>query len=289
MALAPRAARGLKEWAGSMETTTTQAAPPARLHAVLARAAPVGVVLRRGPSRWVQCIRWDTRKDTFAPGQWFHGRIYEDRCELSPDGELLVYFAGKQTARSRQGGYDGTWTAVSKPPYLTALALWPQGDTWEGGGYFLDARTLELHSEREPHPDHLPPPALRVVRPAGNIVLARITGERQGWTLEGDARYAGRPVSWTKREQAGDSLLVRRRSGQQEWYELLRPRLDDEQMIDQATWADWDQQGRLVFARQGCLYTADVRAPGELAPRLLADFNAARPMPVAPPKWATRW
>lgn len=31
----------------------------------------------------------------------------------------------------------GSWTAISRAPYLKALALWPWGDCWNGGGLFL--------------------------------------------------------------------------------------------------------------------------------------------------------
>lgn len=98
-------------------------------------------------------ILWDTAKDTFEHGAWFRGRIYEDRCDLSPDGELLVYFA-LQGSRN-QTSYQGSWTAVSRPPWLHALALWPQGDTWGGGGQFTADRKLTLAtSSTEPHPKH---------------------------------------------------------------------------------------------------------------------------------------
>jgi hypothetical protein len=40
-------------------------------------------------------IKWHLKSDTFEIGQWFKGRIYERRCDLSPSGELLAYFAAK--------------------------------------------------------------------------------------------------------------------------------------------------------------------------------------------------
>ena len=66
---------------------------PARLHVILAREAPKAVVFRKGPSNRVCTVGWDLEHDTFTPGQWLKGRIYEYRSDLSPDGELLVYFA----------------------------------------------------------------------------------------------------------------------------------------------------------------------------------------------------
>ena len=66
---------------------------PARLHVILAREAPKAVVFRRGPSGRVCTVGWDLATDTFTMGQWLKGRIYEYRSDLSPDGELMIYFA----------------------------------------------------------------------------------------------------------------------------------------------------------------------------------------------------
>lgn len=106
---------------------------PARLHVLLAREAPVGVVFRRGPSKHVGTWLWDRRSDEFHPGQWLKGRISARRADLSPDGRHLIYFAlnGK-----RRGEAKGSWTAVSRAPYLKALALYAKGDAWHGGGLF---------------------------------------------------------------------------------------------------------------------------------------------------------
>ena len=70
-------------------------APSCRLQILLARDAAVGIIFRRGPTQWVQLIKWDTKKDTFEEGQWFHGHIYVSRSDLSPNGSLLIYFASK--------------------------------------------------------------------------------------------------------------------------------------------------------------------------------------------------
>jgi hypothetical protein len=120
----------------------------------MARERPRALILRRGPSAWFHLILWNTRDDTFEPGAWFKGCIYAERCDLSPEGDLFLYFAlqGSRWATS----YRGTWTAVSRPPWLHALTLWPQGDTWGGGGRFLEQRKVGLFTGAVPaaHPDH---------------------------------------------------------------------------------------------------------------------------------------
>jgi hypothetical protein len=36
----------------------------------------------------------------------------------------------------QDASYTYAWTAVSKPPWLTALGLCPKGNCWDGGGLF---------------------------------------------------------------------------------------------------------------------------------------------------------
>jgi hypothetical protein len=113
-----------------------------RIHVLLASAAPVGLVIRRGPSRTVATVLWDRTRDEFTLGQWLKGRIYERRSDLSPDGKYLLYFAmnGKWDSEAR-----GAWSAVSRAPYLKALAVFPKGDCWHGGGLWTGKRTYWLN------------------------------------------------------------------------------------------------------------------------------------------------
>src|SRR6185295_14189761 len=110
---------------------------PARIHVLMARNAPIGVVIRRGPSKTVCTISWDRQMDTFRLGQCMRGRIYERRSDLSPDGKHMIYFAMNGRWHSAA---KGAWTAVSKAPYLKAVALYPKGDCWNGGGLFTSPK-----------------------------------------------------------------------------------------------------------------------------------------------------
>lgn len=111
-----------------------------RLFFLVARAARTAVVFRRGPAKQAQMLRWDLASDVITPGQWISGRLYNERCDLSPNGKLLVYFCGKFKKTM------DTFTAVCRPPYFTALALWPDSGTWGGGGFFMHDRRLVLSS-----------------------------------------------------------------------------------------------------------------------------------------------
>jgi hypothetical protein len=115
---------------------------PARLHIVLASASSKSVIFRRGPSKAVCTFLWDRKTDSIEIGQWLKGKIYERRFDISPDGKYLIYFAmnGRWDSETK-----GSWTAISKAPWLKAIELHPKGDCWEGGGLFLSKNTYWLN------------------------------------------------------------------------------------------------------------------------------------------------
>jgi len=55
------------------------------------------------------------------------------------------------------------------------------------------------------------------------------------------------------------------------------------------TWADWDQKGRFVIARDGCIFRGQVEVDGSIAERKLLDLNSEKPTPHVAPHWATAW
>ena len=222
------------------------------LSLVFASESPVAVVIRRGPTKWVEIVKWNTAKDTFEDGQWLHGRIYGERCGLSPDGKLFVYFAAKHGMVNKTKGYKDTFTAVSKPPYLTALAMWPEGSTWGGGGRFINNKTIRLayggNGTRAPdgktqlymapmpphHPDH-PPRGLRI---------------------EADLdRYA-----------PDEGFRAADQSNKVEWIGK-------------------DHSGRTIFTREGSLFYVNKNHHDVL----LRDFTEDKWRDVPAPRWAQNW
>jgi hypothetical protein len=165
---------------------------PCRLFIIPARDVPTALILRRGPSKWYHLIRWRMDSDTFEAGAWFHGRIYEERCDLSPDGDLVVYMCHGGACRP---GYTHAWTAVSRAPWLHALGLWPWGSTWGGGGRFVDNRRLILHVNMpvDTHPDH----------PAYGVEIVEGSAERHRSTAEVD------DADWSGRDHAGSLIFCR--------------------------------------------------------------------------------
>lgn len=250
---------------------------------LLAKQAPVGVILRRGPTRWWHVTLWDTKRDRFESGQWFHGRIFPDRSDVSPDGKLWIYFAGKWTGRAAAGGYKSTWTAVSRPPYLTALALWPIGDTWGGAGAFIDDRTvLVSHYVLQHHPDH-PPGPLRAILWTKNSPQA-VTSFDTGW-------QGGREV----RKSSGE-LILGREWPKGHYYPSRTPtpytlysRDGEPVALFDAHWSDWDQQGRLVGTVGGRVVAGELTRDKRLVWRQLADFHEEKPARLEAPEWAQSW
>ncbi|HSR56475.1 MAG TPA: hypothetical protein VLN73_09530, partial [Alphaproteobacteria bacterium] len=133
---------------------------PCGLSVFLARKSPSAVILRRGPSAWAQLTLWDRATDSFTPGQWFHGRVYERRADLSPDGRYFIYFAAKHGRAHDPDDIGEAWTAISRPPYFTALTLWTNLGSWYGGGVFKTDKQVDLDATctLTPHPRFKNPP-----------------------------------------------------------------------------------------------------------------------------------
>jgi hypothetical protein len=51
------------------------------------------VVIRLEPSKSVCTLLRDRGRGEFKLGQWLRGRIYERRCDLSPDGKHFFFSA----------------------------------------------------------------------------------------------------------------------------------------------------------------------------------------------------
>jgi len=275
--------------------------PPPRLAVYLARDAPIGVILSRGPTKWTRMILWHTHSDKLELGQWIKGVPDVDRCDISPLGRLFVYFMKSHKAPSVVIGYSDSWTAVSRPPYWTALALWPLGHTWFGGGRFVDNRTLALNQSGTHHPDH-PPGPLRVVDAEANAFeggLLPQLSERNGWRTRESAKFGSfqYPDHAEKPCRRGEKLLsacglARRQIELARLpvvYEATDIKSGAELLTFEAEWAEWDQHNRLVYAAEGSLWHAELRPPKEPVIYKIADFRDQTPEPTESPNWARKW
>jgi hypothetical protein len=282
-----------------------------RLSVLLARKSPMAFVFRRGPSKSIALISWDTDRDEFYLGQWLKGRIYEQRCDLSPSGQKLIYFAANYRAPMR------TWTAVSRPPFLTAILLWPKGDAWGGGGLFENERTILLnHGRHQQKPaEGFEVPRTIAVNPLGDHAgrgeddpIWSIRLERDGWQLKRRGKYRqnkGKPRLWIeyvekelRAKTLGAWTLEMLFAGIKEtdgpWY-VMEYRVVDRHGnvvldVGRADWADWSRDGDLLFAKDGCLFRAQMNNNrGPARPEKLIDLSGLKFSAVEPKPEATRW
>lgn len=266
---------------------------PARLHVLLAREAKVGLVIRRGPSKSVCTMSWNRERNTFKLGQWLRGRIYERRCDLSPDGKHFIYFAMNGRWHSET---KGSWTAISRVPYLKAISLYAKGDCWHGGGLFLSDRSFWLN-------DGYGHTALSVARglrrnadwhPAEYFGGECLTGyynrlHRDGWVMS-KGQYQGAtlfekklPTSWLLRKLAFAEVGAPPGRGcYWDAHELRHQSTSTMLAFPEWEWADF-VDGRLVWAADGLLRTARLGEGKLLNEKLLHDFNGMKFEPIAAP------
>lgn len=292
-------------------------APQVSLYAILARTSPLAVVFRRGPSKEVLLALWNTENDRIEYGQWFRGRIYERRCDLSPNGDLLVYFAAKYKKPIR------SWTAVSRPPFLTALAFWPKGDGWGGGGQFASRHALALNHRKDEMnlgADFSLPRTLRVapygVRPGWgeDIPIWADRLKRDGWkriSYPTSVKYHdvssmtsvafSHPIIWSKPNPIRGVQLSLEMSitglGERDgrWY-MTEHRIVDPKGaandLGKTEWADWSRDGDLLYSKGGCLLR--VRRHGKQLQTLshatkVADLSALKFEAREAPKDVLNW
>jgi hypothetical protein len=268
---------------------------------MLASKAPVAVVLRRGPTNWVQMIRWDLRNDSFEAGQWFKGRIYPELSELSEDGELLLYSARKTTGwtLNRRNDIGDTWTAISRPPYFTALALWANG-CWTGGGIFTDTRGVKIDLPYPKPHAQLPTPQLEVqgTPDLGLLPLSLRIALRAHWAPLDQPVEALHDIHWqlktrqSKEIGQGAVRIIKSTHKGKHW--MLRTsfsvsNVHGETDLGEADLVDFDSRGRLIQSRDGRLLVCDRPSEADLQWRELADFSASRPAPLPPKEWAIEW
>ena len=282
-------------------------APPALgIHVIRAARAPAAVVFRRGPSRWWHITRWHLDTGDIQGGAWFHGTLYPRRCDLSPDGELLYYFALKSSRREFLGRTGvQTYSAVARVPWLFALAAWRELGTWTRGYHFVEGSPEEGEvSIGLPDAGDLGPMMAKRHRLARTDPLQYDNERRRGWTEHeqcpprelSDMWDEQRSVILAKASPDGKRRLVLRDQGwegnvagqvegRSPTFELEKGRTTTE--LTEAVWADWDSVGRLlVVTREGKLQIRNVES-GKLVREVALD--PALPKPRKAPAWAQSW
>ncbi len=278
----------------------TTSAPPCRLYVLVATTAPAALIMRRGPSGWWHLLEWDLRAREVRPGAWFRGTLYPRRCDLSPDGKLLGYFA----LGHGQPPWD-TYFAVSKTPWLTALVAWHTSGTWTGGCEFASDNSLKISASIDKQPFHGRYPYGATV---GDLTLDWTYRDLQNEYKRGWRPLEGQPerLSPALREAVligrvqpgGERALVLAHTGTDfqrhgiEGVQVSYLREEDDGSLTplpEAAWADWDSKGRLLMAtREGSVKIIERRS-GTWAETWSHDLRDLTPAPTPPPSWAQAW
>ena len=253
---------------------------PARLHILIAREAKSALVIRRGPAKKVCTFTWNREDDSFQIGQWFKGRIYERRSDISPSGEHWIYFAANHKYHAEA---KGSWTAIAKTPWLKAIALFSKGDCWHGGGLFVSDITYWIN-EGYGHEtvfdttrvvkNHTYQPENYFGGECLNVYYNRLL--RDGWihAAKGKAFEKKLTNSWTLRKICKSSTnQPKGKSVYWDEHELITNSGETFSRPDWE-WADWVDNS-ISYAEHGCLYKMFIESNNNLSePILLHDFNS---------------
>ena len=228
--------------------------------------APVALIVRHGPSKVNQLLLWNTKTDEITPGQWFKGSL--GNWQLSPDGRYLLYHAVKYWVKEH-----GRWMAISRPPYLTALALWYVEHAT--AGYWLDDRHIAAPWSGKPDVGKL--------RPAIKLVPIQKVGWESCW-YERD--WPPIPGGWKivheEIEEHPQPLIRRSRR-------YLEHSESNQKHEITCTNLFRDIRGRIVMVRDGCLYAGTAEEILNDSGKLVYDFRPNEFEEVVAPEWATRW
>ncbi len=283
--------------------TKAAAVPPQgpRVFGIVATGAPVVAIIRRGPSDWCQVARLHLDTQSFESGAWFRGRLFPQKCDLSPDGRWLAYSAEKIGAEWAAGE---TYNAVSRLPWLHALAAWETGTTNTRGIHFVErGGSFQL--------EH---PVIGDLSPflKGRLALTEplqfAVEQRRGWKESPTSPPRSKGGPWDEKRAASiekarpgsENTIALRAAGSFAAFRSLpteQHEADYELVVDGKStllpgvqWADWSPTGQLIVATDlGAIELHDGdRAPTD-SPLFCVELAKMKPYPAAAPPEARRW
>ena len=271
-----------------------------RIYCIPDPESRVAAVLERRPRKWWRIGRWDLTTGEYTRGAWFRGSLYPQRCDLSPGGRWLVYFALKPNSDWPAGE---TYIAISRLPWLKALAAWRETGTWTRGAYFVPERdTWELYD-----------PTVGDASPCRKVYGTRRTDaalfaveRRRGWHESATTTPRGPNDVWDERRavvmekaRPGDGrplmLTVRGmfeafRELPDHWSPLVSPYSLHSKKANQellgVQWADWTWKGHLATATASTLRILDIERDRTIREVTLPQDEPQR---CPAPDWASEW
>lgn len=255
---------------------------PARIYLLPAKDAPYVVIIRRKPSKLFHIIRWNTATNNLEHGSWFRGKLYPNRCDVSFDGQWMIYLA--------MGSKGETWNGICRLPFLKTYVEGTNLGTWNGGGYWRDKRTLVLN-QWTPNKGTSPFKYSNLEREYGSedlgVFYPRL--QRDGWVRRGENYGVDRDLKnskkfmvardgddgWQNRPSPRHPALTMRYIGYLEHGYTFRYCLEDHPEIidEQVTAACWDSQQQLIVARNGSVSLYSLEDLKRGIPSISYDFN----------------
>lgn len=222
------------------------------------------IVWREDGERGDEGFAWEPAVPTIADAEAYRKRYPHRKLPryMRPDPKTC------RTARTHPPRRnEGVWTAISRPPYFTALAIWPAFGHWTGGGYFRSDNEVVLFESE----DGMTP--VENIRMPATFRVSAYSRTDPVCNIELDARNAAYDDVRQQLIAAHEALKL---AGH--YVDRLEPRAD----------------GTLILAVNGALY----RVPGwrKLPPAelldhssKLADFNNLSFQLLPAPAKVMRW
>ncbi|MFG0252049.1 MAG: hypothetical protein ACF8NJ_04160 [Phycisphaerales bacterium JB038] len=282
---------------------------PPRLHVLQAQGSDRALIIARVRSKVYAFQLWNQSTNQRSKTLWYHGRVYEWRCDLSHDGRFLSFFATVPRPSDTSYGMTG----VCRAPWGSPLFRWIQGHSDCGGGIFIDPRTLHLNVIDEPKKLKATPPT-DVVRAIKTLPFNVLTepwdvGEddptrqmrlkRDGWwcieeggpwkvdpetgvwpEVEPVYRWSPQMGNWhVDYIEEGVTFEQRPGGGHLRRYVMSSGvNVAEAMKIERLDHLAVDRMGRLLVAGDGYLKAVPVSAEGELGePDAVLNFNRLNP------------
>lgn len=242
-----------------------------RIHLLPAKDVPVVIVIRRKPSKLFHILKWNTREDTLESGSWFKGTVVPFKSDVSFDGKWMVYLA--------MGASGETWSGICSTPWLKTSSDWSYCGFVYGGGYWARRDRLLISEApfRDKTGDDQYPFTVEELAEErtglGSVLYRRM--ERDGWERvakeTGNSDWVYGPTSKHPTLRAIDTRHF-------ELNQTFRFSIDEyPSLLDSdVTWATWDADGNLVFAKRGALVKYALEDIGSERPTFTKDLENLR-------------
>jgi hypothetical protein len=255
---------------------------------VIPARAPVAAVFCRAPEEWWMIARWDLASGELEHGAWLRGTLFPRRSDLSPEGAILSYFLAKDSKRPFMGMHGRqTFSAVCKLPWVFALAAWREESEDVPGYHFTERGVWEIGEPQ--HGDAAPLQAVHGMRK--NDARPYGIERRRGWTGDDVVLTKPRPLGSAAKlvleDRGYDPDMPGAFDGRAPEYRLQMG--GKEILLDDAAWADWDGEGRLLVATEDARLQIRRPDPARVIVIREHDLGALSPRPGPAPDWAQRW